>query len=80
GNALTYLQKRLQIRSEATLVCGDSGNDISMFEQDARGVIVGNALSELLDWYRRYGNPNHYLARSKCAGGIMEGMKHFWGL
>lgn len=49
GNALTYLQKRLQIPPDATLVCGDSGNDISMFEQDARGVIVANALSELLE-------------------------------
>ena len=49
GNAITYLQKRLQIPPDATLVCGDSGNDISMFEQDARGVIVANALSELLE-------------------------------
>ncbi|MCU0547010.1 MAG: sucrose-phosphate phosphatase [Oscillatoriaceae cyanobacterium Prado104] len=79
GNALTYLQKRLQIHPEATLVCGDSGNDISMFEQDARGVIVANALSELLEWYRQCGSQNHYFASSKCAGGIMEGMQYFWG-
>jgi len=78
GNALTYLQKRLQIQPEATLVCGDSGNDISMFEQDARGVIVANALPELLEWYRECGNQNHYFARSNCAGGIMEGMEYFW--
>ncbi|MEG4964936.1 MULTISPECIES: sucrose-phosphate phosphatase [unclassified Microcoleus] len=78
GNALTYLQKRLQIPSEATLVCGDSGNDISMFEQDVRGVIVANALSELLDWHREYGTENHYLAGSDCAWGIMEGMAYFW--
>ncbi|MEG3861216.1 sucrose-phosphate phosphatase [Microcoleus sp. herbarium12] len=78
GNALTYLQKRLQIPSDATLVCGDSGNDISMFEQDVRGVIVANALSELLAWYRECGTKNHYLAGSACAGGIMEGMRYFW--
>ena len=78
GNALTYLQKRLQIPSEATLVCGDSGNDISMFEQDVRGVIVANALSELLEWHRQCGTENHYLARSACAWGIMEGMGYFW--
>jgi hypothetical protein len=79
GNALTYLQKRLQIPSEATLVCGDSGNDISMFEQDVRGVIVANALSELLEWHRECGTENHYLAGSACAWGIMEGMAYFWG-
>lgn len=78
GNALTYLQKRLQIPSEATLVCGDSGNDISMFEQDVRGVIVANALSELLEWHRECGTENHYLAGSACAWGIMEGMAYFW--
>ncbi|MCW6049228.1 sucrose-phosphate phosphatase [Lyngbya sp. CCAP 1446/10] len=79
GNALTYLQKRLQIPSEATLVCGDSGNDISMFEQDVRGVIVANAMSELLAWHRECGTENHYLAGSACAGGIIEGMTYFWG-
>lgn len=78
GNALTYLQKRLQIPSEATLVCGDSGNDISMFEQDVRGIIVANALSELLAWHRECGTKNHYLASSACAWGIMEGMAYFW--
>jgi len=78
GNALTYLQKHLQIPSEATLVCGDSGNDISMFEQDVRGVIVANALSELLEWHRDCGTENHYLAGSACAWGIIEGMAYFW--
>ncbi|MEG4496488.1 sucrose-phosphate phosphatase [Microcoleus sp. F10-C6] len=78
GNALTYLQKRLQIPSEATLVCGDSGNDINMFEQDVLGVIVANALSELLEWHRECGTKNHYLASSACAWGIMEGMAYFW--
>jgi len=78
GKAITYLQKRLQIPSEATLVCGDSGNDISMFEQDVRGVIVANALSELLEWHRECGTENHYLAGSACAWGIMEGMAYFW--
>ncbi|MBE9096667.1 sucrose-phosphate phosphatase [Tychonema sp. LEGE 07203] len=79
GNALTYLQKRLQIPSELTLVCGDSGNDISMFEQDVRGVIVANAMSELLAWHRECGGKNHYLAAAGCAWGIMEGMTYFWG-
>ena len=78
GNAITYLQKRLQFPSEATLVCGDSGNDISMFEQDVRGVIVANALSELLEWHRECGSENHYLAGSACAWGIMEGIAYFW--
>ena len=79
GNAITYLQARLKIKPEATLACGDSGYDISMFEQDMRGAIVANAESELLEWYREFGNKNHYLASSACAWGIIEGIEHFWG-
>lgn len=80
GNAVTYLQKRLQIQSKATIVCGDSGNDISLFEQNACGVIVGNAQSELLKWYREFGRKNHYLAHTDYAWGIQEGIKYFWGV
>ena len=80
GNALSYLQKRLKTPAEATLVCGDSGHDISMFEQDVRGVIVANAQSELLEWYGECGGKNHYLASSACAWGILEGIEYFWGL
>lgn len=77
GNAATYLQKNLQIPPEITLVCGDSGNDISLFQQSARGVIVGNAQPELLAWYYKHSSPWHYLARSTFANGILEAIKHY---
>ena len=37
GNATIYLQKRLAVSADKTLVCGDSGNDISLFDVNARG-------------------------------------------
>ncbi len=77
GNAVKYLQTRLQVPAMSTLVCGDSGNDVSMFQQSARGVIVGNAMPELLDWYRNHGQPHHYLAQVNCAAGIMEAIDYF---
>jgi sucrose-6F-phosphate phosphohydrolase len=77
GNATTYLQQRLEIPWETTLVCGDSGNDISLFEARARGVIVGNAQPELLEWYRNFGQSHHYLAQRSCAGGILEAIEYF---
>ena len=49
-----------------------------MFEQDVRGVIVANALSELLEWHCEFGTEKHYLAGSACAWGILEGMGYFW--
>lgn len=77
GLAITYLRKRLQIPVELTLVCGDSGNDISLFQQSTLGTIVSNAQSELLDWCYCNQKPNLYLANSPYAWGILEGLRHF---
>jgi sucrose-6F-phosphate phosphohydrolase len=77
GLAITYLREQLQIPVKLTLVCGDSGNDISVFQQSTLGTIVSNAPSELIDWYTRYKQPNLYLASSPYAWGILEGLMYF---
>lgn len=77
GLAVTYLREKLQIPAEATLICGDSGNDISMFQQSTPGVIVCNAQPELLNWYRQQGQSHHYYAQSAYAWGILEALFHF---
>ncbi|NJO42078.1 MAG: sucrose-phosphate phosphatase [Cyanobacteria bacterium CRU_2_1] len=77
GLAMTYLREQLQVRSDATLVCGDSGNDISLFQQSTLGVIVGNARSELLNWHRQHGQSYHYRAQANYAWGILEALVHF---
>ncbi|MFM1842466.1 MAG: hypothetical protein RLZZ490_1202 [Cyanobacteriota bacterium] len=77
GNATRYLQQRLQLSGAKTLVCGDSGNDISLFETDSRGGIVNNAQPELLAWYQKYADNRHYLAQSGYAAGILEAIAHF---
>ncbi len=77
GLAITYLREHLQIPVELTLVCGDSGNDISLFQQSTLGTIVSNAQAELIDWYMRYKQPNLYLANSPYAWGILEGLTYF---
>lgn len=77
GLAITYLREKLQIPAAATLVCGDSGNDISLFQQPIPGVIVRNAQPELLNWYRQQGQPDHYWAQSAYAWGILEALFHF---
>ncbi|MGD1917889.1 MAG: sucrose-phosphate phosphatase, partial [Pleurocapsa sp.] len=77
GLAVKFLRRRWNISAEKTLVCGDSGNDISMFLGQEKGLIVGNAKPELLQWYETNRNDNLHLAQSNCAGGILEGLKHF---
>ncbi|MGK7888182.1 MAG: sucrose-phosphate phosphatase [Leptolyngbyaceae cyanobacterium] len=75
GTAVRFLQERLAIAPERTVVCGDSGNDLSMFTpKQAQGIIVGNAKSELREWYES-AHPDHvYLATEDYASGILEGL------
>ncbi|MBW4552475.1 MAG: sucrose-phosphate phosphatase [Aphanocapsa sp. GSE-SYN-MK-11-07L] len=77
GQAMQYLRQKLQIHPQLTLVCGDSGNDIGLFEQKTLGVMVSNAQPELLDWHRSNAYPYHHRARSAYAWGILEALAHF---
>ncbi|MEB3210869.1 MAG: sucrose-phosphate phosphatase [Leptolyngbyaceae bacterium] len=78
GAAVAFLQQKMRMNGDRTVVCGDSGNDLSMFQQtQAKGIIVGNAKSELRDWHQTQASEDTYLARARCAGGILEGLHHF---
>ena len=77
GLATTYLGELLQVPLDKTLVCGDSGNDISLFQQSTLGVIVNNAQPELLAWHQQFGTSQHYLARSSYAAAILEALAYF---
>jgi sucrose-6-phosphatase len=78
GQAMKFLRQRWKFVAEQTVVCGDSGNDIALFATgDERGVIVGNARPELLEWHNENPTENHYLAKNICSAGIIEGLKHF---
>ncbi len=77
GLAVQFLRQKWNITAEKTIVCGDSGNDISMFQGQEKSLIVGNAKPELLQWYKVNKNDTLYLAQSTCAGGILEGLKYF---
>ena len=78
GLAVQYLRSLWGIDAIQSVVCGDSGNDISLFSyNEERGIIVGNAKSELLQWHTDNPANYHYLAQAFCAGGILEGLNHF---
>lgn len=78
GQAMQFLRQKWSIAAERTVTCGDSGNDIALFAVgDERGIIVGNAQPELLDWYNENQADYHYLAKDICAGGILEGLQYF---
>lgn len=78
GAALAWLCGQLHIGLDESVVAGDTGNDRAMFElNDVRGVIVGNALPELVSLAN--GNNRFYLSGATEADGVMEGLRH-WGL
>ncbi|MDX2212927.1 MAG: sucrose-phosphate phosphatase [Oculatellaceae cyanobacterium bins.114] len=78
GLAMTFVREKWQFEPSQTVVCGDSGNDRALFNMsNERGIIVGNAMPELLQWHQANPQPHHYLAKAHCAGGILEGLQHF---
>jgi sucrose-6-phosphatase len=76
GKAMQFVQAQFEIDDINTIACGDSGNDIALFGQN-RGIIVGNAQPELLDWHHQNPAPHRYLATAHFAAGILEGLAHF---
>jgi sucrose-6-phosphatase len=77
GLAVKFLRQKLKITADRTVVCGDSGNDIALFQGEERGIIVGNAKTELYQWYQNNRTDYRYLATSHCAAGIFEGLEYF---
>lgn len=78
GMAMTFVRQTLGVAATDTIACGDSGNDLALFvDREEYGVIVGNARPELLEWHHANPSPNRYLATAYCAGGMLEGLKHF---
>jgi sucrose-6-phosphatase len=76
GKALAFVQTQFEMGPEKTIACGDSGNDIALFGEN-RGIIVGNAQAELLDWHRQNPAPQRYKAKAHYADGIWEGLHYF---
>ncbi|TAF05556.1 MAG: sucrose-phosphate phosphatase [Nostocales cyanobacterium] len=78
GQAMQFLRQKWKFAAEQTVVCGDSGNDIALFAVGKeRGIIVGNARPELLQWHNQNPADYRYLAQNFCAAGIIEGLKYF---
>lgn len=74
GKAIRYLSYKWEIPLGHFVVCGDSGNDEEMLRGEPRGVVVGNYHRELEPLRE---SRHVYFARSTCAAGIIEGLRHY---
>ncbi len=74
GTAAAFLAAQLGFAAEEVIVCGDSGNDLAMFQQlHFRGVVVGNAHPEL----KSLNSDRVYQAQACFAAGVLEGLWHW---
>lgn len=73
ASAIRWLCARTNTPQEAVVVSGDSANDLDMFSQPFRGIVVANGHPEL----KRLDGDAVYHASSRCAAGVLEGLRHF---
>ncbi len=73
AKAARYVADRFGLGAENVIVCGDTGNDLDMFEAGFKGIIVGNAHAEL----KNFEGKNAYHAIGQYSAGIIEGLRHF---
>ncbi|MFY0713137.1 HAD-IIB family hydrolase [Seonamhaeicola sp. NFXS20] len=74
-NALQWLLKKLKIKTEETLVAGDSGNDSAMFDlKDIKGIVVSNAHEELYQYTK---HRQVYHSEKEKGDGVVEGLVYY---
>ena len=73
GTAVEFLAQKWKVPRTRVLVAGDSGNDLPMFTQGFRGILVGNAHAELAELC----GSNIYRSPHRFADGVIDGLE-FW--
>ena len=76
GKAVRYLAGKWNTPLERVATAGDSGNDRDMLIGQTAGIVVGNHDPELSS-LRRSTAHRVYFAQAHCAGGILEGLRHY---
>ncbi len=73
GSAAEYVAHYLGFEPSDVIVCGDSANDIAMFNYGFAGVVVGNAHPEL----KALDDPLVYQSTHDCAKGVLDGIEYW---
>jgi sucrose-phosphate synthase len=74
GKAVRYLSYKWDIPLKNFLVCGDSGNDEEMLRGEPMAAVMGNFSLEVA---HLKGQRKVFFAKSPCAGGILEAVRHY---
>jgi hydroxymethylpyrimidine pyrophosphatase-like HAD family hydrolase len=74
---VAYCQTLFNLPTDQTLVAGDSGNDILMFQNQDHGVIVRNHTPEVAEWLKEHGSSlvNKFVSEHKYADAIVDALQ-----
>lgn len=80
--ALSFLQKTLNVREEDIVFAGDSGNDIDALTSGFKGIVVGNTTDTVKNTIKEVASlngtlPNIYFANKYYSAGVLQGLHHF---
>lgn len=75
GTASAYLASYWSVPESNVFVSGDTGNDLELFNNGFRGIVVGNAHPEL----KTLNSDLIYHARQSYAAGVQEGLSYWLG-
>jgi len=78
GSSLINLLNYLNINTEITITCGDSLNDLSLFQTGLKSIAVGNSEPKLLTKIKSLNLNNVYNSNLPGILGIIDGL-HFYG-
>lgn len=75
GSSLLNLLGYLEIGNDAVITCGDSLNDLSLFQTGLKSIAVGNSEPKLVEIIKQMNNVYH--SRFPGLLGIIDGLKHY---
>jgi glucosylglycerol-phosphate synthase len=75
GSTLLALIEETGLACDRVVVAGDTLNDLSLFDCDFKGIVVGGAEPELCERVRAIGG-SAYIAEGPGCEGILEGLLH----
>lgn len=73
GNVINWLYRQVGVDAAHVAVSGDSGNDVEMFVSPYKGIVVGNADTDL----KSLQGEHIYQAQATHADGVLEGLKYW---
>ncbi len=75
GVAVKFLAEYYGYQPNDVIVCGDSANDLAMFQHGFRGIVVANAHPELTEFQ----SPTVYRSPESMAAGVLDGLNYWFG-